>query len=251
MCRLWLTEPCKFIRPNYFVIDEFEFMLDRLRTSLVDVGYDCPISFEGIDAKAYQINKQDRVILLHTPEIEGKKYIAGLVAPYFKDMPRIKKTWNGFKASGIVLVAYIGILLGIALAGLGVRGPERPYLLDWLGQNWLPLFVMTILLLMLQAVLYLRFRKFDIAGKNYETVEGTYSDLKAVLESLCQKLKVETIPDTSEPYYPWRTSGSSVPVSICGALDELVSHIDGYSDDAGSVLDLKLQPIDSDEYRSY
>ncbi|TFG09078.1 hypothetical protein EU538_06020 [Candidatus Thorarchaeota archaeon] len=251
MCNLWVTEPSRSVRPSYFVLSDFDFSLDSLHMSMVDMGYECPISFDSADTGVVQVRKGDQVVLLHVPTIEGERYVAGVYTPYLKALFQLKRHMGKLKVLAASSIAYMGILIGVTLAGLGVRGEERPYLLDLLVQNW-PLIVLFGVIIFIPLIFMAsRLLRLNIPGRNYETAQQTYADLEEVLRSLCPVLKKEVIKAHPSVSYPWRESSQSIPDSVGQALDKLVERFGVFVEAGGTIWDLDIEPIEQDTYRSY
>lgn len=251
MCRLWMTKPSRSLRPNYFVIEDFAFSMEGLRTELGDLGYEFQTSIDSTETGLTQVDSEGRALLLATPEIEGKTYIAGLVTPYLKQVLPSDRQIKALKVVGFAFILYIGGIIGIALFGLGWRGEERPYYLEFLAQNWLPIILVGAAMFLPIVYLTSMVSPVNIHRRNYQVAEEAYSDLKAALERLCPTLETETFGVPAVTYLPWHESAISLPLTVKQGLEELVTKIEGFVEAGGSIADLDVEPPKSDTYHSY
>lgn len=250
MCKLWMTKPSNSIQVNYFTIAGFEPPMDELGNALTNLDYEIRTSFSSDKADLTKIIKDDIAILLHDSTSGGARYITGIALPVASNIPQLRRSWNIFKAVAIIFVTYIGALLGVALSGLGVRGGPRPYLLDWLTDNWIPLAGIGVLLLVVSYYFAFKFNQVKLPAKNHAAAEMVRSDLERALNMICLEVETESLSGT-ETYTPWYDIPDILPDSAFEAFEELIEVVEGLEKIDGTILDIEQAEIRQNTLRTY
>ena len=251
MCKLWTTEPSKSLIPYYFVVEGLESSIDTIGEGLVDVGYNGPITFDSAETEAYQLNKGDVVIFLHLYNTDECSYLTGLATPVIPNVSKLRRERMIEAILGLAFIIYIGIVIGIALAGLGVRGEPRPYLLEWLSQNIAILIGIGILLFIIPFGLCFRFVNLNLNDCKYQVAVDAHTDLTMVLSRYCPNIQLENITIIQNPKTVEEKDDVILPKVVREPLEHLVSVIDGLNKIDGTILDINLKPIRPDETRTY
>jgi len=251
MCKLWTTKPSSSILVHYFALAGFEPSIDELRRALNQLGYESQASYTQDEPDLATITKGDNAILLHASTISGERYVTGIALPIFPNIAWLGRSWKVFRASAIILISYIGIVLGIVLAGLGVRGEPRPYLLEWVANNLILVIAIGIVPLAVSSYSCLQFKNSSLPERNYEAAEMVFSDLERSLGRICSDLKSETLSDSDETHTSWYEIPDVLPDSAFKALDELIEAVHGLESIEGNVVDIKQNRIQQDSLRTY
>jgi hypothetical protein len=250
MCKLWITEPRKSWIPSYFVIEEIDAPIDEIGEALVDLGYDGPPAFASTEA-ACQFKKENNLLLLHEVTLEENRCIVGLSTPLIANASKAKRDGMLFRIFSIIFIIYLGIVLGIALAGLGVRGDVKPYLLEWLFQNRIVLSGLDVVLFIIPAVFCYNFFNLDIPSRNYEATINVQTDITALVNRFCTNLQTETITVVRDPRNPEDMGLEGLQEVVRESLEQLVLVVDGLNEISDSILDINLKPIEPDFTRTY
>lgn len=251
MCKLWTTELSKSLTPFYFVIGEHDSSIDTISEALVDIGYSDPPSISSAETEASQLNKGFNAILLCGFNVDEDSYIAGVATPIIPNVSKLRRNRMIEAITGVSFIIYIGIILGIWLAGMGVRGEPRPYLLEWLSQNAITLSVIGLVLFIVPFTLCIDFLHLNLQEINYETAAKVHSDLNGILNRLCSNLETDTITIALNPRTVEEKENAILPEVVREPLESLVSMVNGLNKIDGTILDIALKPIRPDVTRTY
>ncbi|MBD3158505.1 MAG: hypothetical protein GF309_06900 [Candidatus Lokiarchaeota archaeon] len=246
-----MTKPSNSLQVNYFAIAGFEPPIDELGNALTDLDYEIRTSFSSDKADLTRIVKEDSGILLHDSIGGGERYLTGIALPLASNIPQLRRSWKIYRAAAIIFVIYIGALLGVALAGLGVRGGPRPYLLEWLTDSWIPLAGVGILLLVVSYYFAFKFNQISLPDRNHAAAEMVRSDLEHVLSTICSEFEGEMLSGTEKAYTPWYDIPSILPDSAFEAFDQLIEVVEGLDKIDGTILDINQAEIPQDTLRTY
>jgi hypothetical protein len=216
---------------------------------LTDIGYNGPTTFTSTEAS--QLSKGHNVILIGEINVDEKNYITGLATPKIPNVSRLRRNRIIEAITGISFIIYIGIILGIWLAGMGVRGDVRPYLIEWLSQNAIALSVIGLVLFIIPFTLCFQFLTLNLGDFNYDTATNAHSDLTGILNRSCSNLQTDTITIALNPRTVEEKENSILPEVVREPLERLVSMIDGLNKINGTILDINLKPIRPDVTRTY